>query len=393
MPWWLKTAWCLYLGAWGALGFGIWANRYVSQTPSAVLELLPGQRVSLPVYRYKADQPRPVLYFHRIRAERPELGSWRTRVATPDPAQDDGGRFFAEPGEPVVLDVSVGTRWARLEALPTSGHSTDHFSRDMTALVEDGDPHRFGGSRRDIPMILPKGHSQLDIQVVSVGAPLRGERVTLHLDAPLGLKAYQPGYGWLWPFFFPGVLSALLALPGLLLAALTWRRRQPVSARPNHGPRPMLGSTQHRDALMSAYTLQDLARKMADIDFVMLQTTTDGGEHAARPMSNNGDVDYDGDSWFFTFENTRMVADIRRDPKVGLSFTGAKSLLGKPPIFVAVQGHCHLHTDKATFAEHWVKDLERWFEQGIDTPGIVLLHVRASRIAWWDGEDNGELTV
>ena len=155
----------------------------------------------------------------------------------------------------------------------------------------------------------------------------------------------------------------------------------------------MLGSTQHRDSLMTAYTLQDLAKKMADIDFVMLQTITDGGELAARPMSNNGDVDYDGDSWFFTYENTRMVADIRRDPKVGLSFTGAKSLLGKPPIFIAVQGHCHLHTDKATFAEHWVDDLERWFEQGIDTPGIVLLHVRAARLTWWDGEENGEITI
>lgn len=144
---------------------------------------------------------------------------------------------------------------------------------------------------------------------------------------------------------------------------------------------------------MSAYTLKDLAKKMADIDFVMLQTHTDGGELAARPMSNNGDVDYDGDSWFFTLDSTRMVADIGRNPKVALSFTGSKSLLGKPPVFVAVQGHGHVHTDPATLARHWVKDLERWFEQGLQTPGLVLLHVRASRITWWDGEDNGELRV
>ena len=140
-------------------------------------------------------------------------------------------------------------------------------------------------------------------------------------------------------------------------------------------------------------SLQDLSKKMRDIDFTMLSTRAEGGEIAARPMSNNGDVEYDGDSWFFAMEDTTTVKDIERDPKVGLSLQGSKSLLGAPGIFIAIEAQAEIVRDKATFREHWVKDLERWFEQGIDTPGIVLLHVRASRIAWWDGENNGELTV
>lgn len=44
-------------------------------------------------------------------------------------------------------------------------------------------------------------------------------------------------------------------------------------------------------------------------------------------------------------------------------------------------------------AQHWVKDLERWFEQGVDTPGLVLIHVRAIRVHYWDGEDQGEIAV
>jgi general stress protein 26 len=48
---------------------------------------------------------------------------------------------------------------------------------------------------------------------------------------------------------------------------------------------------------------------MAGIDFTMLQTHA-GGQIAGRPMSNNGDVDYDGDSWFFTMEDTDMVREI-----------------------------------------------------------------------------------
>lgn len=142
---------------------------------------------------------------------------------------------------------------------------------------------------------------------------------------------------------------------------------------------------------MTTLTLPDLAKKMAGIDFTMLQTHADSGEIAGRPMSNNGDVDYDGDSWFFTSEDTDMVREIQHDPKVALTFTGSKSLLGKPPLFVAVQGRANLIRDKAIMQQHWVKDLERWFEQGVDTPGLVLLHVRANRIHYWDGNDEGEI--
>ena len=142
---------------------------------------------------------------------------------------------------------------------------------------------------------------------------------------------------------------------------------------------------------MTTLTLPELAKKMAGIDFTMLQTHADSGEIAGRPMSNNGDVDYDGDSWFFTSEDTDMVREIQHDPKVALTFTGSKSLLGKPPLFVAVQGRANLIRDKAIMQQHWVKDLERWFEQGVDTPGLVLLHVRANRIHYWDGNDEGEI--
>jgi len=144
---------------------------------------------------------------------------------------------------------------------------------------------------------------------------------------------------------------------------------------------------------MTTLTLPELAKKMADIDFAMLETHAGNGEIAGRPMSNNGDVEYDGDSWFFTLDSTDMVGEIEREPKVALSFTGSKSLLGKPPLFVAVQGRAELIRDKAAFEQHWVKDLERWFEQGVDTPGLVLIKVSATRIHYWSGEDEGEITL
>lgn len=144
---------------------------------------------------------------------------------------------------------------------------------------------------------------------------------------------------------------------------------------------------------MADMTMHDLSKKMADIDFCMLSTKAQGGEIGGRPMSNNGDVEYKGDSFFFSYEDANTISDIERDPKVGLSFQGKAGLLGKPPIFIAVEGHAELIRDKAAFAEHWTSDLDYWFEQGIDTPGIVLIKVHAQRIHYWDGKDEGELRV
>lgn len=139
-------------------------------------------------------------------------------------------------------------------------------------------------------------------------------------------------------------------------------------------------------------TLADLSEIMRDIDFTMLSTKTADGGIAARPMSNNRDVDYSGDSWFFALETTHTVSEIAADPNVGLTLHGNKGLLGKPPVFIAAEGKAELIRDKGAFEAHWNPDLDRWFEQGVDTPGLVLIRVRADRIHYWDGEDGGEVT-
>lgn len=144
---------------------------------------------------------------------------------------------------------------------------------------------------------------------------------------------------------------------------------------------------------MPEKTLADLAKIMSDIDFVMLLTKTQNGAIAGRPMSNNGDVDYDGDSFYFTWENARMVADIEADPQVSLTLQGNKGLFGKPPVMIAVEGRAEIIRDKAAFEAHWNSDLDRWFEQGVDTPGMAMIKVRAERIHYWDGEDEGEVLV
>jgi general stress protein 26 len=144
---------------------------------------------------------------------------------------------------------------------------------------------------------------------------------------------------------------------------------------------------------MAGMDIKDVAKTLKDIDFVMLNTHTSGGEIAGRPMSNNRDVEYDGDSWFFVDQSSRVFQDVSRDPKVTLSVQGNKGLLGRPPIFLSVEGQTEIVLDKATIADHWTSELKRWWPNGPETPGIALLKVRAQRIHYWDGEDEGEVPV
>ena len=129
--------------------------------------------------------------------------------------------------------------------------------------------------------------------------------------------------------------------------------------------------------------ISDIADKMRKLDICSLTTVTETGGLASRPMSNNGDVAYDGNSWFFTNDNTRLVADIGGNPMVSLSFEG------KNDLYIAVAGRAHLVRDKNTIRRHWVPDLDQWFDKGADTPGLVLIQVVAEHVKYWQGEENG----
>ena len=144
---------------------------------------------------------------------------------------------------------------------------------------------------------------------------------------------------------------------------------------------------------MAGKSLSDIADKMSGIDIAILSTHAENGQIANRPMSNNGDVKYNGDSYYFTNENTHTVSDIQRDPKVALGYTGHDGIFTSNGLYIAVEGKAELIRDKASFEKHWTPSLDQWFEDGVDTPGIVLIKVHATHIKYWDGMEHGEFDV
>lgn len=134
-------------------------------------------------------------------------------------------------------------------------------------------------------------------------------------------------------------------------------------------------------------TLADLAGKMADIDVAILSTHAEGGGISSRPMSNNGQVELDATSYYFASETAGAAADIERDGAVALGFQGAGGF------YLAVEGVASLIRDRSRFAEHWTPSLDRWFPEGPDTQGLVMIQVEPGRLHYWDGAEDGEIRI
>ena len=135
-------------------------------------------------------------------------------------------------------------------------------------------------------------------------------------------------------------------------------------------------------------SISQVAKMMRDLDFCMLTTNAEGGQLRSRPMSNNGEVEFDGDVWFFSAAESRKVAEIEVDPSVELSYSDPDRFL-----FISMSGTAVIVRDVAKKRELWIEDLERWFEDGPDDEEVVLIKVTPSVVAYWNGEENKELTL
>ena len=131
--------------------------------------------------------------------------------------------------------------------------------------------------------------------------------------------------------------------------------------------------------------IKKVAKMMRNLDFCMMTTQSPDGMRA-RPMSNNGEVEFDGDVWFFSAADARKIDDIMRDPQVHLGYADTENF-----VFISMTGEASIVRDREKKRELWIEDLERWFE-GPDSDDVVLVKVTPQSIAYW-GEDEGEIQL
>lgn len=139
--------------------------------------------------------------------------------------------------------------------------------------------------------------------------------------------------------------------------------------------------------MSKAVTQEDKLAKLREIvkavDICMLTTVDERGDLHSRPMSNNRDVEFNGDLWFFTYGSSHKIDEVGRVPKVNASFADVDGQL-----YASLTGQAEVVRDRAKIEELWKPELRAWFPEGVDTPDIALLKVTVERAEYWDGSQS-----
>lgn len=130
--------------------------------------------------------------------------------------------------------------------------------------------------------------------------------------------------------------------------------------------------------------ISQIAALVSKIDICLFSTRGEDGQLHARPMSNNGQVEWEGRSWFFAPSDGRLVAELEADPEVVAAYRADESY-----DFVSISGRATLETDPELKKQYWLPELERWFPNGPEDGNVTLIRLDAEHADWWTGEGDG----
>ena len=124
--------------------------------------------------------------------------------------------------------------------------------------------------------------------------------------------------------------------------------------------------------------VQHVAKLVHDARIAMLTTMTSDGRHMSRPMTLQ-EVEFDGDLWFFAYDDSDKVHQITANPQVNVAFSDTKG-----SSWTSVAGIARVVHDRAKAEELWSPILKAWFPDGLDTSGLCLIKVHADSAEYWE---------
>ncbi len=130
--------------------------------------------------------------------------------------------------------------------------------------------------------------------------------------------------------------------------------------------------------------LEKLNELLKKFRFAMVTTRAEGGHLHAHPLTVQ-ETESDGDLWFIVGTHASAVEHVRRDPRVGLSFSSDGTWL-------SLAGEAEVVDDLAKLKELWSTSVEAWFPDGPESPGVTLLKVSALTGEYW-GSAGGRIAT
>jgi general stress protein 26 len=128
----------------------------------------------------------------------------------------------------------------------------------------------------------------------------------------------------------------------------------------------------------TADDVKKIGELIKDIDFTMMTTIDERGEVHSRPMSTQK-TEFDGDVYFFAFDNTEKAEHIRQNPNVNLAYAAPDR-----QTYVSLKGEAEIVKDRQKMEELWQPGLIAWFPQKLDTPHITLIKVKVKTAEYWN---------
>jgi general stress protein 26 len=95
------------------------------------------------------------------------------------------------------------------------------------------------------------------------------------------------------------------------------------------------------------------------------------------------ETEFDGDLWFFAYDDSDKARQIEVNPKVNVSFANDQK-----SEWTSIAGTAEIVHDRAKAEELWAKPLETWFPDGLETQGLALIKVHAETAEYWDAADS-----
>ena len=122
-----------------------------------------------------------------------------------------------------------------------------------------------------------------------------------------------------------------------------------------------------------------VAELVSNAKVAMLTTMTADGRHVSRPMGLQ-EAEFDGDLWFFAYEESAKVEQITANAEVNVSFSD-----GKNSSWTSIAGRAEIVHDRRRAEELYSPALKAWFPDGVDTEGLTLIRVEAGSAEYWEG--------
>ncbi len=127
---------------------------------------------------------------------------------------------------------------------------------------------------------------------------------------------------------------------------------------------------------MTTEETRKVAELLRDERIGMLTTTAPDGTLTSRPMTLQ-EVEFDGDLWFFAERGSHPVQHVLAAPQVNVG-------VGSGGTWVSLTGHASVVDDVAKKKELWNSGVEAWFPQGPEDASVVLLRVEGDSAEYWD---------